>query len=154
MSISRHDFALLLIRMMLAAIFIYHGGQKLFGWFGGHGLAGTAVFFAHLGIPHPTLAVILSGATEFFGGLALLFGLGLRLAAIPMAFNMAVACLTVHRGAFDATKGGMEYPLTLFVVLLAMVILGPGRFTLCRGYLCKCTPGAGEGPGTGGQGPG
>ena len=133
-----------MIRVMLAAVFIYHGGQKLFGWFGGHGLEGTAAFFAQLGIPHPTVAVILSGSTEFFGGLFLLLGLGLRLVAIPMAFNMAVACLTVHRVAFDAANHGMEYPLTLCVVLVAMVILGPGRFTLCHGCLCKCTPATAE----------
>jgi putative oxidoreductase len=134
-----NDFALLLIRLILAAIFIYHGGGKLFGWFGGHGLHGTAGFFAEHGIPYPQVAAVLSGATEFFGGLVLVLGIGTRLVAIPMAFNMAVACTTVHYGAFAAPRG-MEYPLTLAVVLVVMVALGPGRFTACRCCWCKCAP--------------
>ena len=90
------DVALLIIRLMLAAVFIYHGGQKLFGWFGGHGLTGFTEFLTGLNVPFPQVAAILSGGTEFFGGVILLLGTGTRVAAIPMAFNMAVACLTVH----------------------------------------------------------
>ena len=127
------DAGLLLIRLILAAVFIYHGGQKLFGWFDGFGLHATAGFLAGLYIPYPLVAAILSGSTEFFGGVILLVGTGTRLAAVPMAFNMAVACLTVHlHKGFGAQAGGMEYPLTLGVVLVAMILLGPGRITLGR----------------------
>ncbi len=127
------DAGLLMIRLILAAVFIYHGGQKLFGWFDGFGLHATAGFLAGLRIPHPLVAAILSGATEFFGGVILLVGTGTRLAAVPMAFNMAVACLTVHfHKGFGAQAGGMEYPLTLGVVLVTLILLGPGRITLGR----------------------
>src|SRR3712207_3030635 len=85
------DIGLLLIRAVLATVFIYHGGQKHFGLFGGYGIEGTAGWMASIGIPFPTLATVLSGATEFFGGIVLLLGTGTRLAAIPMAFNMLVA---------------------------------------------------------------
>ncbi len=124
-----NDVALLLVRAILAAVFILHGGQKLFGWFGGHGIAGTSGYLASLGIPLPTLGAAAAGATEFFGGLFLLVGTGTRLAALPMAATMFVAAFTAHSG-FDILKGGMEYPLTLAIVLVALSLLGPGRLTL------------------------
>jgi putative oxidoreductase len=126
------DIGLLLIRTVLAAVFIYHGGQKLFGLFGGYGIQGTAGWMASVGIPFPVVSTVLAGATEFFGGLVLLLGTGTRLAAIPMAFNMLVAIVTVHHGAFDARAGGMEFPLTLGVVLVALALIGPGRLTVGR----------------------
>ncbi len=127
------NVALLMIRLILAAVFIYHGGGKLFGWFDGHGLKAFASMLTDQHIPYPYIGAILSAATEFFGGAILLLGTGARLAAIPMAFNMAVACLTVHlHKGFGAQAGGMEYPLTLGVVLLALVLLGPGRITIGR----------------------
>ena len=87
------DVALLMIRLILAAVFLYHGGGKLFGWFDGPGLKAFAVMLTGLHVPYPQVSAILSAATEFFGGAILLLGTGARLAAIPMAFNMAVACL-------------------------------------------------------------
>ena len=135
------DFGLLLIRLMLAAVFIYHGGGKLFGWFDGPGIEKFAGFLTNLHVPYPLVGEYLSGATEFFGGIILILGCGARLAAIPMAFNMAAAILTVHlHNGFGATKNGFEYPLTLGVVLLALVFTGPGRLKLCGlfGGCCCC----------------
>ena len=92
------DFGLLLIRLMLATVFIYHGGGKLFGWFDGPGIAKFAEFLSPdiSTSPYPLVSAYLSGGTEFFGGIILIVGCGARLAAIPMAFNMAIAILTVH----------------------------------------------------------
>jgi putative oxidoreductase len=125
------DTGLFLIRAILAVVFIYHGSQMLFGWFGGYGIEGTANWMASIGIPFPTLSALMAGSTEFFGGIVLLLGTGTRLAALPMAFNMLVASATAHSG-FNAQTGGMEYPLTLGVILLALVLLGPGRFTVSK----------------------
>lgn len=126
-----HDTGLLLLRAVLAAVFVYHGGQKLFGWFGGYGIEGTAQWMAGQGIPFPVLSVLLAGSAELFGGLALLAGgLAARLATVPMAFTMAVAIVTTHLGAFDARAGGMEYPLTLGVALVALGLTGPGELGL------------------------
>ena len=127
-----NDLGLLTIRLILATVFVYHGGQKLFGIFGGHGIEGTAKWMASVGIPFPTLSVILAGSTEFFGGLALLglSGLAARLVTVPMAFTMFVAIATTHLGGFDARTGGMEYPLTLAAALVGIGLTGPGRFTL------------------------
>jgi putative oxidoreductase len=95
-----------------------------------------------LHISYPQVSAYLSGGTEFFGGIILIVGCGTRLAAIPMAFNMAIAILTVHlHNGFSLMKNGMEYPLTLGVVLLALVFTGPGRFKLCGlfpGGCCCC----------------
>jgi putative oxidoreductase len=122
------DTGLFLIRAILAVVFIYHGSQKLFGWFGGYGIEGTTGFMASIGIPFPTFSALIAGATEFFGGIILLLGTGTRLAAIPMAVTMLVAIATALSG-FDVRTGGMEYALTLGVILLALALLGPGRFT-------------------------
>lgn len=135
------DLGLLLIRAVLAAVFIFHGGQKLFGLFGGPGLEGAAAGMAQLGLPLPWLSALLAGSAEFFGGIVLLLGSGARLAAVPMAFTMLVAILTVHNSAFDSRAGGMEFPLTLGVVLTALALTGPGRLTV--GKLLRRRPAEG-----------
>ncbi len=122
------DAGLLLTRLMLATVFVFHGSQKLFGAFGGYGIEGTAVFFEQLGIPFPTASVVLAGGTEFFGGLALALGLGTRLSALGLTATMLVAAFSAHSG-FDGQSGGMEYPLTLAVLSLALALSGPGRFS-------------------------
>lgn len=127
---NQTDAGLLFIRGILAVVFVYHGGQKLFGLFGGPGLTATAGWMESIGIPAPSVSALLAGGSEFFGGIALLLGVAARLVAIPMAFNMLVAILAVHRQAFDARAGGMEYPLTLGVLLVSVALLGPGRFTV------------------------
>jgi putative oxidoreductase len=124
------DLGLLLIRAILGMVFIYHGGQKLFGLFGGYGIEGTAGWMASIGIPFPTLSAILAGTAEFFGGIVLILGTGTRLAAIPLAFTMLVAIVTTHPSAFAARAGGMEYALTLGVVAAALALTGPGRLTV------------------------
>ena len=63
---SIRDAGLLVIRLMLATVFVYHGAQKLFGAFGGHGLAGFAGWLGSLGVPLPTVSALLAGAAEFF----------------------------------------------------------------------------------------
>ena len=127
------DQGLFLIRAMLAAVFIYHGSQKLFGLFGGPGFGVTVEMFGKMGIPLPWFGALLSASSEFFGWLALVVGFWVRIAALLMAFNMAVACWVVHaQHGFGAQNGGMEYPLTLGVVLFSLVLIGPGRLCVDR----------------------
>lgn len=135
-----NDSALLLLRLLLATVFIFHGSQKLFGWFGGYGIEGTAGWMASIGIPMPTLSAILAASAEFFGGLVLLIGTGTRLAIIPLAFTMAVAIITVHGSAgFSNQTGGFEYPLTLGITLIALGLMGPGQFTIARLFAPRTT---------------
>lgn len=123
------DASLLVTRLMLAAVFTFHGAQKLFGLFGGYGIEGTAGFFEQIGIPFPTVSVVLAGGTELVGGFALALGLLARPSALALAMTMFVAAFTAHSG-FNGQAGGMEYPLTLAVVSLALALSGPGRFAL------------------------
>lgn len=128
-----NDIALLLVRVILGVVFIYHGSQKLFGWFGGGGFSATADFMKSIGIPLPTLSAFMAGSAEFFGGIVLILGIGTRLAAIPMAFTMLVGIVTVHNSAFGLQHNGMEYALTLGVMLVALALTGPGRLTVGSG---------------------
>ena len=90
------DSALLLTRIMLGTVFIFHGSQKLFAAFGGPGIEGFSGFLSQLGVPFPELSAALAASAEFFGGILLVTGLGVRLAVVPMVFTMLVAAFTVH----------------------------------------------------------
>jgi putative oxidoreductase len=129
-TITASDIGLLLIRVLPAVAFILHGMQKLFGAFGGPGLQGFAGYLASMGVPTALLAAVLAAGVEFVGGLALLTGIGARLLAILLFFDMAVACMLVHRHAFFLQNGGMEYALTLAFVMLGIALIGPGRITI------------------------
>ncbi len=129
------SLGLLLIRLAIAMVFLYHGSQKLFGAFGGPNYQAFAKFLAAKHVPMPMESAILSGCAEFFGGLVFLVGTGLRLISIPLAFNMVVAVLMTAPNGFNVSNkpyAGCEYPLTLLFVVVAMGLLGPGEFTLDR----------------------
>jgi putative oxidoreductase len=123
-------FAEPLIRATAGLLLVPHGAQKLFGWFGGHGVEATGNFFAtKLGLP-PSLA-LLAGVIEFFGGILLAVGFLTRPAAALVFGLMLVAILQVHLGAgFFWTAGGYEYPLFWGLVALAYVIRGGGRYSV------------------------
>jgi putative oxidoreductase len=125
-----NEFGLLVIRSMVGIVFVFHGAQKLFGWFGGGGLSGTSAFMEQIGIPLPAVSAFMAGGTEFFGGLALILGLWTRLVAWPLIITMIVAVVKVHGGAFGAQQGGMEYPLTLAMVLLGLSLTGGGQISV------------------------
>lgn len=127
---TSQDIGLLLIRAIIAVVFVYHGAQKLFGLFGGHGISGTAGFMGQMGFPLPTASAVAAGSAEFFGGLALLTGFAMRLLAVPLAFTMYVAAFAVHGDAFALQNHGMEYALTLAVVVTGLAFTGPGGLTV------------------------
>jgi putative oxidoreductase len=132
-------WAPLAIRLGLAAIFIAHGGQKLFGLWGGPGLQTTIEAFERsLGLPsYLTLIVV---GTEFFGGLTVLMGFLTRLAAAGLAADMIGAIIKVHlmHGFFlnwSITPGkghGYEFNLALLVMTLSLLLSGPGKLALDR----------------------
>jgi putative oxidoreductase len=126
----RADLGLLALRLVLGVVFLFHGSQKLFGWFGGYGIDGTAGFMESIDLPFPVASAVLSGAVELLGGLALATGIGQRLLSVPLAFTMLVASFMAHGGAFAAGNGGMEFTLTLAVASAALGLTGPGRFAL------------------------
>ena len=123
--------ALLIVRIALGVIFIAHGGQKLFGWFGGVGLEQFAGFMGGLGLPAPKLMAILAGSAEFFGGLGVLVGLLTRIAACGPAAVMLVAIFKIHLAhGFFLENQGFEYCLALLGMSLALVIRGAGDWSL------------------------
>lgn len=119
-----------LLRATAGLLLVPHGAQKLFGWFGGHGLDATGQFFAaKLGLP--ASFALLAGLIEFVGGLALAVGLLTRPVAALVAGVMAVAVVQVHLPAgFFWTAGGYEYPLLWGVVALFFVVRGGGPLSV------------------------
>lgn len=128
---SKAGVAALILRVPVGLILMAHGAQKLFGWFGGNGLAGTAGWMSSMGMEPGYLMAILAGGAEFFGGLALVLGLLTRPAALVAAFTMLVAIFSVHisNGLF-AADGGYEYALILMVALLALTVQGGGAMSM------------------------
>lgn len=124
------DLGLLLIRLMLGAVFLFHGAQKLFGVFDGPGLSGFSGALESMGFPLPMVGAVCAALAEFVGGLALVTGLFMRPIIVTTAFTMFVAAFKVHGGAFSAANNGMEYALTLAVVTTGLFLTGSGKYAL------------------------
>lgn len=123
--------AALALRVPVGIIFAAHGAQKLFGWFGGYGLEGTGQFMASIGLTPGYLMALLAGSAEFFGGLALLFGVLVRPAAAALAFAMGVAIFSVHIGnGLFMDKNGYEFGLALLAASVSLLISGGGRLSV------------------------
>jgi len=122
---------LLIARIALGLGLAAHGAQKLFGWFGGHGLAGTGGFFESLGFhPGRTFAAA-AGFSEFAGGLLVALGFLGPIGPALMIAPMLVASLTVHRGkGFFNSGGGFELPFVYAAGALAFAIIGFGALSL------------------------
>lgn len=125
---TNNSFSQLALRIPVGVIFVAHGAQKLFGWFGGYGLQGTGEWMASIGLNPGYLMALLAGSAEFFGGIALILGLLVRPAAAALAVTMLVAILTVHsaNGLF-MSNNGYEFGLTLLAVSIALAVSGAGR---------------------------
>ena len=130
---TRAGFGLTAIRIVVGIIFAAHGAQKLFGMFGGYGIAGTAQYMESLGLAPGHLMAILAGGTEFFGGLALIIGLLTRPAALGLTFLSLVAIFSVHihNGLFMANNG-YEFALVLLGGSIAVLIEGAGKLSADR----------------------
>jgi putative oxidoreductase len=115
-----------LLRFAIGGIFVAHGAQKLFQF----GIAGVAGGFSQLGIPLPYASAALVTAVEFLGGIALLLGLGTRVAGALLAAVMAVATVTAHWAGGFFLPNGFEYTLTLFVANAALTLTGAGALAL------------------------
>jgi putative oxidoreductase len=125
------DLALLILRVVVGLLFVGHGTQKLFGWFGGHGVEGTGGFFEALGYRPPRTQAALAGFAETAGGVLLALGLVLPLGAAMIIGVMVNAIVAVHwEHGIWATNGGIEYPLVNASVATALAFAGAGRFSL------------------------
>ena len=127
----------LVVRVALGVVFVAHGGQKVFGWFGGPGLKATiAMFRQHLGVP--PAATVLAAFIELFGGLAMLVGFLARPAAVGIIVVMLVAIVKVHGRHgffinFAGTPGkghGFEFNFVLSAMALSILLGGAGALSI------------------------
>jgi putative oxidoreductase len=125
------DAGLLLARVVLGTLMAAHGSQKLWGWFGGHGLSGTGGFFEALGFRPGRAFAALAGATEVVGGLLLALGLLGPIGPALIVSVMVVAAASVHwqHGVF-ATTNGVEVPLLYATGAAALALTGAGEYSV------------------------
>lgn len=126
------NIATLIMRAALGVGFVAHGGQKLFSWFGGGGIAGTTAFFRTVGIPSPHAFAYVAGIAEFAGGIAIGLGFLTVVAAIGLLTEMLIAIATVSYSAgffVTAQKIGWELNLYLIGLLAALLVMGPGAWS-------------------------
>jgi putative oxidoreductase len=123
-------FAVLMLRLLLGFVFVMHGSQKLLG---GGGIAGFAGVLNKMGIePHVPLAWVVA-ITEFVGGICVFLGFLTRFWAAGLAIDMGVALFKVHlSNGFFISKNGFELVLTLGILALAVVFMGPGAPSVDR----------------------
>ena len=134
---SHASYSALSLRIPIGIIFMAHGAQKLFAWFGGYGLEGTAGWMESIGLAPGFLMAVLAGSGEFFGGLFILLGLLTRPAAAVLAITMIVAIFSVHfsNGLF-MSNNGYEFALALFAASVSVAISGSGKLAVDN-YLAK-----------------
>jgi len=127
--------ALLILRTCLGVIFIGHGLQKVFGFFGGPGINGFSQMLSGLGFTPSIFWAYLAAYTELIGGLFLIFGIFSRLAAFAILILIIVATIKVHlsKGLFLA-NGGFEYNLLIIGVCITLAILGAGKFAVTKKF--------------------
>jgi putative oxidoreductase len=120
-------FGRFFLRLVVGGYFIGHGTQKLFGWFGGHGLEGTGQFFENLGLRPGKRHALAAGAAEAGGGTLLVLGAATPVASAVLIATMLTAINRVHikNGPF-VSDGGYEYNVVLIALLLALSETGPG----------------------------
>lgn len=126
-----YDLGLLLLRLAVGLTMAAHGAQKLFGWFSGGGIDGTAAFFTMSGYPAGRTMAVIAGLTETFGGLALAIGLLTPLAGAALVGTLLNALAVKWGNGFFAPKG-VEYELLLTAAAATVTLTGPGRYALDR----------------------
>jgi putative oxidoreductase len=125
------DIGLLIIRLAIGLAVAAHGAQKLFGWFGGYGIAGTGGFFESIGYRPGKLFAAAAGTSEFVGGLLIALGLFGAVGPMLVLSVMLVAMLTVHiKNGFFVTNNGIEMPFTYAAVAIGLALVSYGAISL------------------------
>jgi putative oxidoreductase len=122
---------LLIARLVMGALMVAHSGQKLFGWLGGYGLAGTAGYFEQLGFRPGKLFVVTASVSEMVSGILIALGLFGPVGPALLLSVMIVAMVSVHWGnGLFAAANGIEVPLLYATGAIALALIGPGLFSL------------------------
>ena len=125
------DIAMLALRVGIGAIFVAHGLQKLMGWWGGPGWAGFKGFIAYMGLKPTLFWASISLVAELGGGIAIILGLLVPLAAAGLVAQTITLLIKVHwPNGFWSPAGGIEFPIALLVGAFAIQVLGPGAWAL------------------------
>jgi putative oxidoreductase len=139
------DIGLLVLRLVVGALLAGHGAQKLFGSFGGHGLAGTGAFFESVGFRPGRPMAVLAGVSELGAGLLLAAGLLNPLAAAAIVGTLLVASSLHWAQGLWAQGGGYELPLVYAVVAGSLAFTGPGAYSLDAAFGLDALAGTGVG---------
>jgi putative oxidoreductase len=126
---SLHE-GLLIGRLAFGLIMAAHGAQKLFGWFGGYGIAGTGAFFESIGFRPGRLLATAAGFSELVGGVLIALGLFGPVGPALMLSVMIVAIAVHAGGGLFAQSNGIELPLLYAVAALSFALIGPGAYSL------------------------
>lgn len=122
---------LLIARLVLGLLMAGHGSQKLFGWFGGHGLAGLSGFLEQLGYRPGRPFALAAALGEVVSGVLVTLGFLGPIGPAVMISVMIVAAVTVHwRNGVFVTSNGIEVPLLYAAGAVALGLTGPGSFSL------------------------
>jgi putative oxidoreductase len=122
---------LFILRVVLGVLFVGHGTQKLFGWFGGYGPEGTGGYMESLGLRPGRRHAMAAGAAEAGGGALLTLGLATPVAAGAITGVMTTAIQTEHQGKGPwVSEGGFEYPLVVIAAMAVLADAGPGPLSL------------------------
>jgi putative oxidoreductase len=125
------NIGLLIIRVVIGVLFMGHGAQKLFGWFGGYGIKGTGGWFESIGMKPGAAMALLAGLTELIGGLLFTLGLLTPLAGIMIAGTMVMAIAKVHgSNGLWSTENGYEYNLTVIAAVIGVALIGAGQYSI------------------------
>ncbi|MFJ8649778.1 DoxX family membrane protein [Streptomyces sp. NPDC093546] len=127
---TRRDLGLFLLRVGTGSVLAAHGSQKLFGWFGGGGIAGTSKAMEAMGFRPGRQSAIAAGLGEAGGGTLLALGLATPAAGAIAAGAMAGAVAVHAPAGFFNQSGGFEYPAFLGFTAAALGMAGAGRFSL------------------------
>lgn len=128
----------LILRLGLGIVMFPHGMQKVFGWFGGFGLATTFNYMTNFE-RIPAVFAILAIMAESLGSIALIVGVLSRVAALGIGIEMVVAAYLVHwkNGFFMNWSGhqageGFEFHILMIAIAVSLIIIGAGRWSLDR----------------------
>lgn len=127
---ERRDLGLLLLRLGAGGVLAAHGTQKLFGWFGGHGIEGTGQFMESVGYTPGKQSAAAAGLAEAGGGALLALGLATPAAGASAAGAMAGASAVHAPNGFFNANGGYEYAASLGLTAAGLAVTGPGRLSL------------------------
>lgn len=129
------NLAALILRVVLGGLLAGHGAQKLFGSFNGPGMEGTSGFMEMLGLSPGKPWAVMAGLSEFGGGVLTMLGFLNPVGPVGVIGSMAMATTKAHWGKpIWVTEGGAELPVTNIAAATALIVNGPGKYSLDRAF--------------------